>query len=116
MILPRFKVVAGAVIHLRPAVCTADNTGEHIAFADSRRSALVLPNLLYSCKGFLVDDGFMRVREDHPFSFGIVDLLFALVRLLVRFEVHHVTEVYTHTPVSYGHGRKAYMGSVQSRF
>ena len=91
MILPFLKVLRGAVVQLFSAIGTVGNSGKQIALARFSRSSLVAAKLLYSFKGFLVYNGFVRVAEDFPLLRWIFDGLFDLVRLSVRFEVYGMT-------------------------
>lgn len=93
MILPLLKVLRGAVVQFFSAIGTAGNTGKQIALTRFSRSALVAAKLLYPFKGFLIHNGFVRVAEDFPLLRWVLDGLFDLVRLSVRFEVYGVSAI-----------------------
>ena len=82
MVLPRFKVLACAIIQLFAAVGTAHDAGKHICFACPRRSAFVLPQFLHLRPCVSVDDCFVGILKRKPFFLWIVTGLFTLVGLL----------------------------------
>lgn len=90
MILPRFKVLACAVIQLFPTVCAANNTREQIGLSRPCRAAFVLPQFLHQFPCISVYDCFVGILKNKLFFFGIVTGLFALIRLLVGLEVHRM--------------------------
>ena len=87
MVLPRFKVLACAVIQLFPTIGAADNAGEQIGLSRPRWAAFVLPQFLYPFPCISVYDCFMGILKHKLLFFGIITGLFALVGLLVGFEV-----------------------------
>lgn len=94
MILPLLKVLRGAVIQFFSAIGTVGNSGKQIALARFSRSALVAAKLLYPFKSFLVYNGLVRVTEDFPLLRWILNGLFDLVRLSVRFEVYSMSAIF----------------------
>lgn len=90
MVLPRFKVLACAVIQLFPTVGATYNAGEQICFSRPRRAAFVLAEFLHPFPCVSVYDCFMGILKHKLFFFGVVTGLFALVRLFVGLEVHRM--------------------------
>ena len=80
VVLSGFKTLAGAVVQFLTAIGTASETGEHIGFACSGRSAFVLPKFLHTGNGVFVNNCFMSVLENLPFVRRVFEFLFALVR------------------------------------
>ena len=76
MILPFLKVLSGAVIQFFSAFGTVGNAGKQIALTRFSRSALVSAKLLYPFKSFLIHNGFVRVAEDFPLLWWILDGFF----------------------------------------
>ena len=94
VVLSAFKTVAGTVVQFLTTISTTSETGEHIGFACSGRSAFVFAKFLHTGKGIFVNNRFMGVLENLPLVGRIFEFLFALVRQLACLEVDHVTKVF----------------------
>ena len=90
MVLPRFKVLACAVVQLFSTVGATCNAGEQICLSRPRRAAFILPQFLHPFPCVSVYDCFMGILKHKLLFFGIVTGLFALVRLLVGLEVYRM--------------------------
>ena len=94
MVLSCFKIPACTVIQLFPTVSTADNAGEHICLSRPRWAAFVLPQFLYPFPCVSVNNRFVGILKHKPFFLWIVTGLFALVGLLIGFEVYRMPLIF----------------------
>ena len=69
------------------------NSRKQIALTRFSRSALVAAKLLYPFESFFIYNGFVRVAEDFPLLRRILNGLFDLVGLSVRFEVYSMSAI-----------------------
>ena len=93
MVLPRFKVLACAVVQLFPTIGATCNAGEQICLSRPRRAAFVLPQFLHPFPCVIVNNGFVSVLKHKLFFFGIVELLFGFVGLLVGLKIYRMPQV-----------------------
>ena len=86
-VLPLFKLAAGAVVHLLPAVRTVDQAGEDAAFARFGTPVAVLTDLLHLVEHFLLNDGRVGAVEHRLLFKRRLPLLLVPDGVAVRLEI-----------------------------
>ena len=78
-------------IHLAAAIGTVEQASQRSGLAPAVRVTLDIgTDALYVVKGLLVDDGFMGILKNRPFTF--IDIVtFLVLEMLLRFEIDGMT-------------------------
>lgn len=71
-------ILAAHLIHLSAAVSAVHQSSELSHISEGGAPAPVLPDVLDDAEGFFFDDRFVRILEDLPFGFRVLDLFFCL--------------------------------------
>lgn len=94
-ILPLFKILGGAVVHLLTAVSAVHQTGEQAGLSCLGSAVTLLPDLLNLVKHINVNNGFMGSVEDRLLLYGIPPFGFIPDRVGVGFEIDYTSGVFS---------------------